>query len=247
MPTTSLSWGNALPAELRREAYFASGGVAWIRTAEFSALSDYAGEFLHTEELATFGALKMERRRASYLLGRYTAKRALETCCGARFPASEIQIASGVFNQPVVHYSGSRPYGVSISHSERVVCSVAYPEEHPMAIDVEELDASRTHVMLTQMGEAEIEQARSVCGSPDLAATVVWSAKEAVSKALRCGMTCPFEVLETCGMDAHAGGYVGYFKNFAQYKFQSWSRGTSVVTMVLPKKTELGLSFPDTL
>ncbi len=116
-----------------------------------------------------------------------------------------------------------------------------------MAIDVEDIDENRTKAMLTQIGRAEGDLARSVCASADLAATVVWTAKEALSKALRCGMTCPYELLEICGLEAGDGVYVGCFKNFGQYKFQSWRRQNNVVTIVLPKKTEMEPSLPPIL
>ncbi|MEY4484857.1 MAG: hypothetical protein RL693_2309, partial [Verrucomicrobiota bacterium] len=185
--------------------------------------------------------------RISYLLGRYTAKSALDKCIGPEFEPFRALIKSGVFCQPVVHCHVLSPLGVSISHSDRLVCSLAYPEEHPMAIDVEEIDEARTKVMLTQIGEVEGILAKAVCPSINVAATVVWTAKEALSKALRCGMTCPYELLEVCEVEACDGNYTGRFKNFGQYKFQSMRRGDSIITIVLPKKTEMLFSFPDTL
>ena len=239
--------GHTIPLELRREGYRACGSFAWVQTAEFRAIAGRAGEFLHTEELEIFRALKVERRRVSYLLGRYAAKSALGKCIGPGFEASRTLIASGIFNQPVVQGHAWRPLGVSISHSDRRVCCLAYPEEHPMAVDLEEIDEARTKVMMTQVGRDEGDLARSVCASIDLGATVVWTAKEALSKTLRCGMTCPYELLEICGLEARDGIYIGRFKNFGQYKFQSWRARNAVVTIVLPKRTELEFSFPDTL
>ena len=116
-----------------------------------------------------------------------------------------------------------------------------------MAVDLEEIDEARTKVMMTQVGRDEGDLARSVCASIDLGATVVWTAKEALSKALRCGMTCPYELLEICGLEACDGIYIGRFKNFGQYKFQSWQARNAVVTIVLPKRTEMEFSLPDTL
>ena len=116
-----------------------------------------------------------------------------------------------------------------------------------MALDLEEIDVGRTRVMLTQIGATEAERAAAVCPSTELAAAVVWTAKEALSKALRCGMTCPFELLETCELEECDGAYTGRFRNFGQYKFVSWRRERSVLTFVLPKKTELGISLPDPL
>lgn len=239
--------GHSVSVKLRREGYEACGSLAWIQTSQFKCIAEWAGEFLHPEELEIFRAFKVERRQISYLLGRYTAKSALGKCVGPGFEASRAVIALGIFNQPVVQCHALRPLGVSISHSDRLVCSLAYPEEHPMAIDVEEIDEARTKVMMTQIGRDEGALAQSVCTSLDVAATVVWTAKEALSKALRCGMTCPYELLEICGLEVRDGVYTGRFKNFGQYKFQSWRRGDSVITIVLPKMTGMEFSFPDSL
>lgn len=244
---TGIFPGLSVTVKLRREGYEACASLAYVHTHQFKAIAEWAGEFLHPEEMEIFRALKAERRQISYLLGRYTAKSALDKCIGLDFEPTKALIVSGIFNQPVVQCQTLRPLGVSISHSDRLVCSLAYPEEHPMAIDVEEIDEARTKVMLTQIGSGESALAQSVCPSIDTAATVVWTAKEALSKALRCGMTCPYELLEICGLEKCEWGYTGRFKNFGQYKFQSWRRRDSVITIVLPKKTEMDFSFPDSL
>lgn len=244
---TGIFPGHSVSVKLRRDGYEGEGSLAWIQTRQFASIAEQASEFLHPDELDIFSAFKAERRQISYLLGRYTAKSALGKCIGPGFEASRTVIVSGIFNQPVVQCHALRPLGVSISHSDRLVCSLAYPEEHPMAIDVEEIDEARTKVMLTQIGSDERALAQSVCPSIDIAATVVWTAKEALSKALRCGMTCPYELLEICGLEVCEGGYTGRFKNFGQYKFQSWRRCDSVITIVLPKKTEMDFLFPDSL
>lgn len=239
--------GQSISVELRRENYRACGAFAWVPTADFKAIAQRAHEFLHPEELDLFQGLKIERRQASYLLGRYAAKSALGKCAGLGFEASRTLVATGIFSQPVVHCRAPSPMGVSISHSDRLVCGLAYPEEHPMAVDVEEVDEARTRVMLTQIGREEGELARAVCPSADIAATVLWTAKEALSKALRCGMTCPYELLEVRGLEVRDGGHGGWFRNFGQYRFQSWRRGSAVITIVLPKKTEMACTLPDPL
>jgi len=239
--------GQAILVGLRREGYRESGAFAWVRTTQFAAIAGRAGEFLHPEELAILRGFKAERRQASYLLGRYTGKSALGICVGPDFQPAQTVIAAGIFGQPVVQGQAWRPWGVSISHTDHLVCGLAFPEAHPMAIDVEEIDEARTKVMLTQIGGEERDHVQSVCGSIDLAATVVWTAKEALSKALRCGMTCPYELLEVSGLEERNGTFLGRFKNFGQYQYQSWRRGKTVVTIVLPKKTELEFLFPASL
>lgn len=236
--------GVAASFALRREGYGDFAAFAGLPTSHFAELRVHPEDFLHPRELETFRKLKVERRQTSYLLGRCAAKLALEEWVGPRFVASSCCIASGIFSQPVVHGAGLQPLGVSISHSERFACALAFPEEHPMAVDVEEVDPERTPTMRSQIGDNEAALANAACGGIDLAATVLWTAKEALSKVLRCGMTCPYVLLEISEIGAADGSFAGHFRNFAQYRFCSWQRGKSVVTFVLPKRTEIAFSPP---
>ncbi|HVU24781.1 MAG TPA: 4'-phosphopantetheinyl transferase superfamily protein [Opitutus sp.] len=230
--------------DLRRDGYQGRGALAWIGTAEFAAVAGRADEFLHPEERAVFAGFKVDRRRMSYLLGRVAAKTALGACVGRGFDPTQCLVAPGVFSQPMVRYSAAPGLDISISHSDRVACALAFPGEHPMAVDLEEVDAARTKVMLTQIRPAEDELARARCPSVDVAATVLWTAKEALSKALRCGMTCPYELLEVAAVEARDDVLTGTFRNFGQYKFEARVRGSSVLTVVLPKKTAMVLPLP---
>lgn len=239
--------GGVIRVVLRREDFFAKASLAWLPSSEFAKVESRADAFLHSGEQAVYRKLKVQRRQISFLLGRMTAKSALAACVGDGFAAAETEIQRGVFDQPVVQGRFERTWAVSISHSEHLACSLAYPEEHPMAVDVERIDLARTTVMQSQIVPDEGDRAIAVCGSVELAATVVWTAKEALSKALRCGMTCPYELLETVDMSGSADGYTGRFKNFGQYRFQSWRRGDHVVTLVLPKRTEMEITLPDPL
>src|SRR5262245_32529991 len=118
----------AIPLRLLREGYEAGGSLAWVTTDRFAEIVKVASDFLHLQELATFGSLKIERRQTSYLLGRLTAKAALAACSAPEFEAAKTLIATGVFNQPVVHSQAQEALSVSISHSDRLVCSIAFPE-----------------------------------------------------------------------------------------------------------------------
>lgn len=248
MADSVVSLARSILIPLRREDYAATACFAWAPSGDYEGVARRAADFLHPEERAGLAVLKIERRRSSYLLGRYAAKSALAGCIGPEFDANGTLIVSGIFSQPVVQARTARPWGVGISHSDGLACGLAYPEEHPMAVDVEEINPARTRAMLTQIGDSEAGRAREACGGDaDFAATVVWTAKEALSKALRCGMTCPYELLEIIEITADAKGCGGRFKNFGQYRFRSWRRARTVVTIVLPKRTEMEFSPPEVL
>jgi 4'-phosphopantetheinyl transferase len=222
----------------RKEAHFRAA-LAWATASEYGALADSLELFLHPVEQLYFRSLPADRRKRSYLLGRYAAKQALRGLSPGLEPA-KVEIASGVFQYPVVRPGMAEPAGVSISHSERVACAIGYSETHPLAIDVEDLVPDRSEVMKTQILPRELEAAGAAWpGLREQHCTMLWTAKEALSKMLRCGMTCPYELLAVKELYAGGGIFGGQFENFGQYRFQVWVGGASAMSIVLPRNSTL--------
>jgi len=74
-----------------------------------------------------------------------------------------------------------------------------------LRIDVEDLVPDRSEVMKTQILPRELEAAGAAWpGLREQHCTMLWTAKEALSKMLRCGMTCPYELLAV--KELYAGG-----------------------------------------
>jgi 4'-phosphopantetheinyl transferase len=233
----------------RQEACY-TGRFAAIGVAAYGLLQPCAAGILHAEEMRYFLPLPAERRRVSFLLGRYAAKRALRPCLGD--PAfAAINIAPGVFKNPVVCYPMPEPWQVSITHSDSLVCALAFPQVHPMALDVELIDAEKLPAMVTQCQDSERAEASRHGLDAPTAATLLWTAKEALSKVLHTGLMCPFNLFEIESIQSISGSmFQGFYKHLAQYKFQAWIRGNCILTITLPKRTELAFDtgqprFPD--
>jgi len=219
--------------DLTTEAVF-----AWAHTADYAALHQRCSRFLHPRELAQYERLTVPRRQSSFLLGRYVAKEALGALLRESVPAA-IEITPGVFTQPIVKFPTSEPVGVSITHAGELACALAFPEIHPMGIDVERLDGKSLEAMKSQVLAEELRP-EILPQVPDLVrCTVIWTAKEALSKVLTCGMMCPFALLETVDLRQDVSGYVGYFRNFGQYKFHTRVVHDHVLSIVLPKWTTM--------
>ncbi len=196
-------------------------------------------EILHPGELAAYDALRFERRRGEFLLGRLAAKVALGRFLEEpRWPA--IEVVPGVFQQPLVRHSGSLLPGVCITHSGGTAAAVAFPAAHPMALDLERLDPDRFAVLKTQVSLSEVDHERLSLEEALRRVTQVWTAKESLSKILRCGLMCPFDVLAVDSVVWRNGSARGLFKNFAQYRFESSIVGPFAFSIVLPKRTSLG-------
>lgn len=108
-----------------------------------------------------------------------------------------------------------------------------------MALDVEEPDAARAAIMKSQIEPGELDEAVALTESETGACTLVWTAKEALSKALKCGLTIPFELLAVDRLERGSAYISGQFRNFGQYKFQTWRHGGVALTLVLPLRSEL--------
>ncbi len=237
-----LTFHETVRLALHRKNLTSEAVFAWANTAAYEALHHTCTRVLHPNELAQYERLSMPRRKTSFLLGRYAAKQALAVLL--REPEyTKIEIAPGVFTQPIVKFPTPEPVGVSITHAGELACALAFPQIHPMALDVERLDGNNLDAMKSQMVPEELNTEALPQLSELVRCTVVWTAKEALSKVLKCGMMCPFSILETVDLGQEASWYLGYFRNFGQYKFHTWVLKDHVVTIVLPKWTTMAVDL----
>jgi phosphopantetheinyl transferase len=200
-------------------------------------------KLLHPQERKYYDSLKFEKRRKSYFIGRFAAKHAVSSLAGERdFQA--ILIRQGIFSQPIVTYIHEQNLQVSISHCEDLGAALAFPEAHPLGIDIEKIDTDRCSVLESQMTRSEKEQIKDILCSYDRMLTVLWTVKEALSKILRTGLTTPFHIFEVDRIEAKTDHLVAFFKNFEQYKAVSFDVGFSVCSIVYPKKTVITLDIP---
>jgi 4'-phosphopantetheinyl transferase EntD len=219
--------------DLTTEAVF-----AWAHTAQYTALHDRRASILHPHELAQYERFTVLRRQSSFLLGRYVAKQALAVLLRESV-YTRIEIVPGVFTQPIVKFPALDPVGVSITHAGDLAGALAFPQIHPMAVDIERLEPNNLEAMKSQIVAEELRPEALPQLSELLRCTIIWTAKEALSKVLKCGMMCPFALLETVQLRQDAACYVGYFRHFGQYKFHTWIVPDHVITIVLPKWTTM--------
>jgi len=193
--------------------------------------------YLHPEEQKYYSTLVFERRIRSYLFGRYVAKKAVADFSGEE-NLNEICIQSGIFTQPVV-VSGKGNVQVSISHCNNLAAALAFPEVHPLAIDIEQIDHDKHGALQSQLSLAEQGLAKSCLPSYENALTLLWTAKEALSKVLKTGLMTPFLLFEISKIERHEHYVECLYRNFAQYKSFSFFAGDCICSIVHPMKTEI--------
>lgn len=166
--------------------------------------------WLSPAERERLGRFAVRKRRDEWLLGRITAKAAvLEALCGrfgARPSPSLIEIVPTASGAPCVRLAGLAreraatapvarlPLTVSISHSGgRALCAAMWsgsPRRTELGIDLEEVQPRSSGFRGDFLTPSEQEYCEAAPENErDLRANLVWSAKEAVVKALGCGLT----------------------------------------------------------
>jgi 4'-phosphopantetheinyl transferase len=197
-------------------------------------------EFLHPDERMYYDKLKFDKRRISYLLGRISAKKAIGALSSYE-DLPHIAIMPGIFQFPIVRHSVTRNLQVCITHCDNIGISLAYPEEHPVGIDLERTDEVNTEIIKEQLTPAELAMAAALPLLPSAAYSMIWTMKEALSKILKTGLTMNLQLLEIQSLTKEGDIYTSHFKHLIQYKAVSCLSGPYVCSFVCPRKTEADL------
>ncbi|MEX2497446.1 MAG: 4'-phosphopantetheinyl transferase superfamily protein [Wenzhouxiangellaceae bacterium] len=202
-------------------------------------LADEAAQWLHPGEYERFKGFAHNRRAHDYLRGRYAVKKAVK----AMYPdlaATAIHIESGIFQQPVLSSPLSERVDVSISHTSELSAAVAFPGRHPLAIDVESVNEENRDALLGQISPDEQSRLSAVGGFSELERlTALWTAKEALSKALGCGMTTSFCLFKVNEIEVHEDYFVARFEHFMQYRAMCFRCTGVLCTLLLPDRSRL--------
>ena len=184
----------------------------------------------------------VERRRREFVLGRLAAKTALavwhdHAALGA------FAIVPGAFEQPVV--LGNSAADVTLAHATGAAVAVAHERGHPVGVDLETIDPQRLGAVRSEVAAAELPPRRGAATDETVGLFLIWSAKEALSKALRCGLTCPFALLAVADPRLDdAGVCAGTFAHFGQYQFVAWPAGTRTFALACSRNARLEPALP---
>lgn len=241
-----LSRGFNNPAELVDIKYTFNGCpvkcvLSVLKPNDISELTSFADMILHPNELSYISGNISGRRKTEYLAGRIAAKNALGLFINEVNPKN-IEIARGIFNQPIVRHSSEDIPEISISHKQSMAVALACQSGHCLGIDIEEYYEHNLGTLEGQLSEAE-KQVISQSVDYQLVCSQLWSIKEALSKVLKTGLTAPFEIYETAGI-TFTGSTISqcYFKRFYQYQAMSWVFNQYVLAIVFPRHSNLMLN-----
>lgn len=150
-------------------------------------------EWLSPAEEERLAGFEVSKRRQEWLLGRWTAKRALAAyrpeSLGRR-SLSALEIRAATDGAPEAFCDGQRlPLILALSHrSELAVCAVAGTET-ALGCDLERVEPRSEGLVEDFFTERERSLVAGADGEEaELLANLVWSAKESALKAMRVGL-----------------------------------------------------------
>jgi phosphopantetheinyl transferase len=232
---------NIFSLNLNREEEYSTASLC-LAKMPLSALAESVIDWIHPKEQATLERLTFQRRKASYLLGRYCAKQAIQQQYTA-LPLNHICIGEGVFHQPILYGSEINAIQVSIAHTHDLGAALVFDERHPMGIDIELNNDNHTATIISELTSFEqcLLSNQWPFSSKIQPYPWIWTVKEALGKALKTGLTVPMPVYEIKEV-VHEGDFImSTYKNFPQYKSLSFLWNETIVSIVLPRKTAMNL------
>lgn len=186
----------SVPCVLLASARELPPGEAWLRSRERAALV----------------RLRAPRRRRDFRLGRFVAKRALALLEGREGieAALRFEVRPAPGGVPTAFRDGARlDVALSIAHSDGWAAAGVQRGRGPLGCDLERVEG-RSPAFVEDYFTSREQEFVAAVGERDraLRATLVWSAKEAVMKALGEGLRLPpsaVEALPTLSPGSPAG------------------------------------------
>ena len=203
-----------------------------------TSLEDFhlqAHEVLSHHELEKYDSFKVESGRIEYLLGRCSAKRAYLNLIDKNVAYNEIDIRNGIFEQPYI--VGEADFDVSISHSQNIGGAIVFDRAFPMGFDLEVIDEMKVKTIQVSVSDDELEHLN---GDYESNITAIWCMKEALSKAIRTGLTIPLDLLKISDVKRDGKFLECHFENFSQYKAIAEIAGTYAMSIIYPQQLIVG-------
>lgn len=164
---------------------------------------------LSSRELEIFSKISSPKRQIEFIAGRRACKRALfkflnKPTAEIKEEYSEISILYSETGSPLAE---NLKLNVTISHSHEI--AVAAVSNSPIGIDIEQINPKRISALKYANPDSKTQNLTQL--------TVMWTLKEALSKALKTGLMKDFKFYNTQNFQYLNKVYRCSFQNFPKY------------------------------
>lgn len=193
-------------------------------------------KYFSKKEKMQLAKFQSQKRIDSFVAGRAAAKVALSRFIGEPSNMKQISVENGYFRQP---YADHLNVSMSISHSHEIGGAFVGPAGIPLALDIEKID-ERFDPVLSQVIH---DHHSGLAASTPFEKVAIWSAMEALSKALQTGFTTSMSIYRISRIQRFEKSIDLSYEYFPAFIARSFLVGAFVITLVLPKNIEPPLSL----
>jgi len=209
-------------------------------------LENWCNTSLHPAELNEYEDLKNTRRKHDYLLRNYCAKKVILSCLKKPTNyAAHLHLDKNTMSQLIL--TSNRFYyfqlQVNVTHSEILGFALAYEGLYPLGIDIEQVNTQKTQAMENNITSHENNLVKSCLLNSDIVLISLWTAKEAICKALGGGLDVFSGVLEIYTIIPFESYIELHFVYFPGYRAYSFFLKDYILTIAFPYSKRLRLDI----
>lgn len=219
--------------------------LAWVNFNHFENLLSNLDVYFSKREIATYQKTTSNKKQKTYLLGRYAIKLAAGYFLDES-SLNEIEVVSTVVQYPVIRHLSRNTPEVTLSHCDPLALALAHEAGHVVGLDIEKKSPSKIRVFERSMTPDEISLCRGIEKvSYKTLANLLWTVHESLSKAIKCGFSVSFKLLEIKNLTVHNAYYHFTFRHFAHLHSYAYVLDKHILSITLPIKTQVVFNKQD--
>ncbi|MCK0471880.1 4'-phosphopantetheinyl transferase superfamily protein [Halalkalibacter sp. APA_J-10(15)] len=202
---------------------------------EDTKIESIAVDYLNEADLLEYRNIISFIRKKEYSLGRFLIKELVKDNCDEK---NELLLTKGIFNQPVINNIN---VDVSLAHSGNFFVAMGFPRTILAGIDIEAVDRKISNTIKKILTRNELYLLDNSLNNNDLELLIFWTAKEALSKAIKVGFTTEISIFEInlITYDTLLDKYVVHFTSFPHFVAYTTVFNSFVYTVAIPKMIKI--------
>lgn len=194
---------------------------------------------LHFEEQKQLKRMVTNPAKNSFCHGRIASRLALQKLSGQEDVQSWID--HGIFGFPVLE-PNPNGYGMTLAHTETAGFAACFDERDMIGVDIETIDSSKDAIIESALTIHELNLANSNKSEKSKILHLIWSAREALSKAIKTGFLIPLHLLAVKAIEEKDNSYHISFDHFSLFEVIAFTMDSNLCAIALPERSQLEMT-----
>jgi 4'-phosphopantetheinyl transferase len=213
------------------------GSFFCVAMPSHESLETWGNTCLHLIEFLEYDSLQNTRRKHDYLLRNYCAKKVILSCLKKSLNhAKHLHLDKDTTGQLIL--TSNRLYyaqlQVNVTHSQTLGFAIAYEGLYPLGMDIEKIDLQKAQMIANTITSYELSLCEASSILSEITLIILWTAKEALCKALGGGLSVFSKVTEVQTIFSYENYMEAHFKYFPGYRAYGFFMEDYILTIVFP-------------